>query len=215
MVARLRQNTSLAGLGDLGVEGALALKAAGAALLAVIFPLLLALLGVGFGNVILLGLFGAAIGFMLPDVFIAGKGKKRVWHSNRTAGALKDPPKDPAKTSGRPQSQREFKAQLKALAAARTKPASKSAPRAKPAKKSAAKPRSQAKPAAAKVERKSGRGVGDGKARLPAFIPPSLAMLHDDAPSGKNWLHEIKFDGYRMICRRDGGRVRHSLPICN
>jgi tight adherence protein C len=77
MVARLRQNTSLAGLGDLGVEGALALKAAGAALLAVIFPLLLALLGVGFGNVILLGLFGAAIGFMLPDVFIAGKGKKR------------------------------------------------------------------------------------------------------------------------------------------
>jgi tight adherence protein C len=77
MVARLRQNTSLAGLGDLGVEGALALKAAGAALMAVVFPLLLALLGVSFGNVILLGLFGAAIGFMLPDVFIAKKGQKR------------------------------------------------------------------------------------------------------------------------------------------
>jgi len=77
MIARLRQNTSLAGLGGLGVEGALALKAAGAALMAVIFPLVLALLGVGFGNVILLGLFGAAIGFMLPDVFIAKKGQKR------------------------------------------------------------------------------------------------------------------------------------------
>jgi tight adherence protein C len=77
MVARLRQNTSLAGLGDLGVEGALALKAAGAALMAVVFPLLLALLGVSFGNVILLGLFGAAIGFMLPDVFIAKKGQNR------------------------------------------------------------------------------------------------------------------------------------------
>jgi tight adherence protein C len=77
MIARLRQNTSLAGLGGLGVEGALALKAAGAAVMAAVFPLLLALLGVGFGNVILLGLFGAAIGFMLPDVFIAQKGKKR------------------------------------------------------------------------------------------------------------------------------------------
>jgi len=146
----------------------------------------------------------------------AGKGKKRVWHSNRTAGALKDPPKDPAKTSGRPQSQREFKAQLKALAAARTKPASKSAPRAKPAKKSAAKPRSQVKPAAAKVERKSGRASRAGAARasahsrggLPAFVPPSLATLHDGAPSGKNWLHEIKFDGYRIEARLDHGKVQ-------
>jgi tight adherence protein C len=77
MIARLRQNTSLAGLGGLGVEGALALKAAGAAVMAAVFPLLLALLGVGFGNVLLLGLFGAGIGFMLPDVFIAQKGKKR------------------------------------------------------------------------------------------------------------------------------------------
>lgn len=77
MIARLRQNTSLAGLGSLGVEGALALKAAGAAVLAVAFPVLMALLGMGFGNVILLGLVGAAIGFILPDVFIAKKGKAR------------------------------------------------------------------------------------------------------------------------------------------
>jgi tight adherence protein C len=77
MIARLRQNTSLAGLGGLGVEGALALKAGAAAMLALIFPLLMALIGVSFGNVLLLGLFGAAFGFMLPDVFIAQKGKKR------------------------------------------------------------------------------------------------------------------------------------------
>ncbi len=77
MVARLRQNTSLAGLGGLGVEGALALKAAGAAVVAIVLPAVMALLGVGFGNVILLGLIGAAIGFMLPDVFIASKGKSR------------------------------------------------------------------------------------------------------------------------------------------
>ena len=77
MVARLCQNTSLAGLGGLGVEGALALKAAGAAVVAIVLPAVMALLGVGFGNVILLGLIGAAIGFMLPDVFIASKGKSR------------------------------------------------------------------------------------------------------------------------------------------
>lgn len=77
MVARLRQNTSLAGLGSLGVEGALALKTAGAALMALIFPLGLALIGVSVGNVVLLGFIGAAIGFMLPDVFIAQRGRKR------------------------------------------------------------------------------------------------------------------------------------------
>jgi tight adherence protein C len=77
MVARLRQNTSLAGLGSLGVEGALALKTAGAALMALIFPLGLALIGVGVGNVVILGLIGAAIGFVLPDVFIAQRGRKR------------------------------------------------------------------------------------------------------------------------------------------
>ena len=77
LVARLRQNTSLAGLGSLGVEGALALKTAGAALMALIFPLGLALIGVSVGNVVLLGFIGAAIGFMLPDVFIAQRGRKR------------------------------------------------------------------------------------------------------------------------------------------
>jgi tight adherence protein C len=77
MIARLRQNTSLAGLGSLGVEGALALKTAGAALGALVFPLLLALIGVAAGNVVLLGFVGAAIGFMLPDVFIAQRGRKR------------------------------------------------------------------------------------------------------------------------------------------
>jgi len=27
-------------------------------------------------------------------------------------------------------------------------------------------------------------------------------------PDGLLWVHEIKFDGYRFICRRDGDRVR-------
>jgi tight adherence protein C len=77
MVARLRKNTALAGMGGLGVEGALALKAAGAAMLALLFPAIMALLGVGVGSVVIWGLLGAAFGFMLPDVFIASRGRKR------------------------------------------------------------------------------------------------------------------------------------------
>ena len=30
------------------------------------------------------------------------------------------------------------------------------------------------------------------------FVPPQLATLVDDAPTGKLWLNETKFDGYRM-----------------
>src|SRR5271168_584814 len=42
----------------------------------------------------------------------------------------------------------------------------------------------------------------------PAWIKPQLAALVDKAPDGPDWLHEIKFDGYRMHARLDGGRVQ-------
>jgi len=31
-------------------------------------------------------------------------------------------------------------------------------------------------------------------------------------PAGPLWAHEIKHDGYRLICRRDGDRVRVYQP---
>src|SRR5262249_42924485 len=34
------------------------------------------------------------------------------------------------------------------------------------------------------------------------------ATLHDIAPSGGGWAHEIKFDGYRIQARLDHGKVR-------
>jgi bifunctional non-homologous end joining protein LigD len=43
---------------------------------------------------------------------------------------------------------------------------------------------------------------------IPANIAPQLALLADHTPTGKEWLHEIKFDGYRIICRVDHGRVK-------
>jgi bifunctional non-homologous end joining protein LigD len=51
---------------------------------------------------------------------------------------------------------------------------------------------------------------GVRKAKLPTFIEPQLATLVKEPPSGDQWLHELKFDGYRMICRLDHGRVQFS-----
>jgi len=46
------------------------------------------------------------------------------------------------------------------------------------------------------------------KSKLAQFISPQLATLVKEPPSGDQWLHELKFDGYRMLCRIDRGRVR-------
>jgi len=45
---------------------------------------------------------------------------------------------------------------------------------------------------------------------LPGYIEPQAASLADRVPVGEDWLHEIKFDGYRMVCRIDktGNGVR-------
>jgi len=43
---------------------------------------------------------------------------------------------------------------------------------------------------------------------LPGWIKPQLTKLVDEPPEGPEWLHEIKFDGYRMHARLDQGAVR-------
>ena len=42
----------------------------------------------------------------------------------------------------------------------------------------------------------------------PAWIKPQRANLIGKAPDGPDWLHEIKFDGYRMHARVDARRVQ-------
>ena len=49
---------------------------------------------------------------------------------------------------------------------------------------------------------------GAKKAPLPAFVEPALATLAATPPAGRQWLHEIKFDGYRMQARIEAGRVK-------
>ena len=43
---------------------------------------------------------------------------------------------------------------------------------------------------------------------LPGWTRPQLTRLVDQAPDAPDWLHEIKFDGYRMHARLDRGAVR-------
>jgi ATP-dependent DNA ligase len=50
-----------------------------------------------------------------------------------------------------------------------------------------------------------------GAARLqemPGFIKPQLATLKSKAPVGSQWLHEIKFDGYRVQVHLNRGKKK-------
>ena len=81
----------------------------------------------------------------------------------------------------------------------------------KPARKPATRKAAVHKPAPRKAAAKdAGTPAVKGAKRgaLPDFVPPMLATLVSSAPSGKEWLHEIKFDGYRLQARVEDGAVR-------
>src|SRR5579872_2947274 len=48
---------------------------------------------------------------------------------------------------------------------------------------------------------------GKTAASMPDFVPPQLCQAVDRPPNGAGWAHEIKFDGYRIQMRVEGGRV--------
>ena len=50
--------------------------------------------------------------------------------------------------------------------------------------------------------------TGSKPGPLPDFVAPSLALRGEAAPIGDAWLHEIKFDGYRLEARIDNGKVK-------
>ena len=57
------------------------------------------------------------------------------------------------------------------------------------------------------------RGNGKAKAKkvaralIPKFVEPELATLDTEVPTGPGWLHEVKYDGYRIIARKAGDDV--------
>jgi bifunctional non-homologous end joining protein LigD len=44
--------------------------------------------------------------------------------------------------------------------------------------------------------------------KMPAAVKPQLATLVEAAPDGDQWLHEIKFDGYRIVAILKDGKAR-------
>ena len=136
------------------------------------------------------------------DEIAAGKGKKRVWHSNRSANRSNNP----GAADGPPQTQREFRAELQAQSRSRLKTRGGSSVSAK----ARAKRKSTAKAAMPVAARRSADPARSNRrrGRLPDFVPPSLATLHSAPPDGAGWIHEIKFDGYRIETRLDHGKVR-------
>lgn len=49
---------------------------------------------------------------------------------------------------------------------------------------------------------------GARKALLRLFVEPALSAPADSPPTGAQWLHEVKFDGYRVQTRIDGEEIR-------
>ncbi|HXX03005.1 MAG TPA: DNA ligase D [Xanthobacteraceae bacterium] len=125
----------------------------------------------------------AVSGRSIEEIAAGKGGKKRVWHSK------------PAAASGASPDKSAFKDKIRKLAAAA---AAKRTKKATPLR---------ARSAAIKGgTRKATSGAKTSP--LPDFVPVSLAALYDHAPSGPGWLHEIKYDGYRMEARLDHGKVR-------
>jgi len=119
----------------------------------------------------------------------AGKGKKREWHSNRSNGA-------------KAQDKATFKQKIQQIAATRAR----AGPRSK-AKTSDGGAQAKAN-GKAKADKKTKAAASAASKPLPDFVPVGLATLYDRAPSGPDWLHEIKFDGYRIEARLEDGKAQ-------
>jgi ATP-dependent DNA ligase len=71
----------------------------------------------------------------------------------------------------------------------------------------------QAGPQPERVEMARGPASGPGNPMTQMllatrFIEPCLPSTAERPPSGPNWTHEIKHDGYRLMACRDTGGVR-------
>jgi hypothetical protein len=67
-------------------------------------------------------------------------------------------------------------------------------------------------PARGKKRLGKGGDSASAKSPPPKFVAPQLATLVEAPPEGKDWLHEIKFDGYRVMAAVGGGRATIHTP---
>jgi bifunctional non-homologous end joining protein LigD len=79
----------------------------------------------------------------------------------------------------------------------------------KPSKVNRTKKGSRAKKSSKKSRARQARDELPGRpAKIPESAELELATLVKKPPDGPQWLHEIKFDGYRILCRLDHGKAR-------
>jgi bifunctional non-homologous end joining protein LigD len=98
---------------------------------------------------------------------------------------------------------------VKEIKKAKTQKAATKTRKAAKAKRPKAGKRAKSSAQLAAVEVLRERPARRGKeSALPAFIPPQLATLADNPPDGSNFVHEVKFDGYRLQARLDHGKVK-------
>jgi bifunctional non-homologous end joining protein LigD len=117
---------------------------------------------------------------------------KAIWHSNRKgSGAAKGDPVILAGTG-------------KAASAKTTSTRSSGSKKKSASNPSERHPPESDPPASPRRREASGARL---PARLPAFVEPQLATLVDAPPGGREWLHEIKYDGYRAVTAVAGDRV--------
>lgn len=57
------------------------------------------------------------------------------------------------------------------------------------------------------ARKKKPRGKRSASVTMPDFLPPQLCTSVQRPPSGAEWVHEIKFDGYRIQLRVEGGKA--------
>jgi DNA ligase D-like protein (predicted ligase) len=50
--------------------------------------------------------------------------------------------------------------------------------------------------------------AAEARSPPPKFTKPQLSLLVETPPSGPNWAHELKYDGYRIHARLVGGKAR-------
>lgn len=114
-----------------------------------------------------------------------------VWESNRSAQGKKAPAKTAKKT--------------KTSKSPPKKPAATKARKAKAKPRAPTRRKQKTSPRRAAIDPS---GLARAQARaMPRTLQPQLATLVTAAPTGPGWLHEIKFDGYRLLCRKDGDAV--------
>ncbi|MDB5513168.1 MAG: ligase, partial [Enterovirga sp.] len=118
---------------------------------------------------------------------IASDRGSAVWQSNRAEPEAEPQPKRPAPAARKAASPRQA-----------------GAPRRKTVKAAVAdgEPDRATAPAAARAKKQA------GKAALPSAVEPALATLVATVPEGPNWVHEIKWDGYRLIVFKTDEGVR-------